>query len=251
MTIQLPNCASLATQQNDLLAAIFAPRTQTPARGLAAYRANAHASAERALQAAYPVLAQLVGDGDFAYLARDFWQRQPPAYGDLAQWGATLPAFLANSQQLRDTPYLADVAHIEWALHTCAGAADRSADTASFALLTQHPAEQLVFMLAPGAQVISSAYPAASIVLAHLSQGTMAQAAQLLRAGVGGTALVWRQGFAPRLCELPVAQRSFTQAVCQGHTVAQALDAAAVAFDFSAWLNAQVHAGLVLGLAVS
>lgn len=248
MTAQPLDRASLALQQNALLEAIFALRTEPPARGLAAYRANAYANAERALQAAYPVMAQLVGHENFAYLARDFWQHHPPLRGDLAQWGDALPAFLSASQQLADTPYLADVAHIEWALHTCAGATDRSPDPASFAQLTQHAPEHLVLALAPGVQVLASVYPAAAVVLAHQGQGTMAQAAALLQAGVGDTALVWREGFAPRLRALPGPERTFTHAVCQSPSLAQALDAAAVDFDFSAWLRARVHDGFLLGV---
>lgn len=247
MTAQAMGQTNLALQQNALLEAIFAQRTEPPARGLAAYRANAHANAERALQAAYPVMAQLVGHGNFAYLARDFWQHHPPLRGDLAQWGDALPAFLGVSQQLADTPYLADVAHIEWALHTCAGAADHAPDPASFAQLSQHAPEHLVLALAPGAQVLASVYPAAAIVLAHQGQGTMVHAAALLQAGVGETALVWRQGFAPRLRALPASERTFTHAVCQSQSLAQALDAAAVDFDFSAWLRARVHDGFLLG----
>ena len=75
----------------------------------------------------------------------------------------------------------------------------------------------------------------------------MAQAAALLQAGVGDTALVWRQGFVPRLRALPVPEHTFTHAVCQSQSLAQALDAAAVDFDFSAWLRARVHDGFLLG----
>ena len=131
--------AQLIQQQNGLLAAIFTAQADPPSRGLAAYRTNAHANAQRALQAAYPVTEQLVSPENFAPLAHDFWHQHPPQRGDLAHWGHQLAAFLAASPQLADTPYLADVAQIEWALHTCAGAADCSQDTASFAVAEELP----------------------------------------------------------------------------------------------------------------
>jgi hypothetical protein len=242
--------ALLADQQNSLLAHIFAARADAPTRGLAAYRANAHASAERALLAAYPVVAQLVGLESFAHLARDFWHQQPPQRGDLAQWGDTLPAFLASAAQLTDTPYLADVAHIEWALHTCAQAADAVQDAASFTLLTQHDPNMLTLQLAPGAQVLPSPYPAAAITLAHLGAGTLGDAAALMRTGVAQTALVWRHGFAPRVRVLHEAEQAFTTALCQGCNLSQALNAAPMDFDFSTWLAEQVQSGLVLGAAL-
>ncbi len=243
--------AQLVQQQNGLLAAIFTVQADLPSRGLAAYRTNAHASAQRALQAAYPVIEQLVGPDNFALLARDFGHQHPPQRGDLAHWGHQLAAFLATSSQLVDTPYLADVAHIEWALHTCAGAADRAQDSASFAALAQHAPENLSFTIAPGVHVLASAYPAAAIVLAHQGQGTLGDAAALLGAGAAQTALVWRAGFAPRVRALAQSEQAFTQAVCSGLCLAHALDCADTAFDFSAWLTAAVQSGLVMGVVVA
>jgi Putative DNA-binding domain len=242
--------ASLAKQQNALLGSIFAARADATSRGLAAYRANAHASAERALQAAYPVVMQLMGEENFYYLARDFWHQYPPQRGDLAQWGYALPEFLAAAEQLADTPYLADVAHIEWALHCCAGAADCAQDTASFAALARHAPEALSFFTAPGSVVLPSAYPATAVVLAHQGQGSMEHAAALWRAGVAQTALVWRQGFAPHLRVLHATEIAFTRAACAGQTLAQALDLAHADFDFSAWLASNVLNGLLLGAVV-
>ncbi len=241
---------ALAQQQNALLDSIFAARTHAPSRGLAAYRANAHANAERALKAAYPVVAQLVGQDTFHCLARDFWHQHPPQRGDLAEWGGALPAFLATSEQLADTPYLADVAHIEWALHGCAGAADRAKDAASFAALAQHLPEALSFDTAPGAVVLASPYPAAAVVLAHQGLGNMEQAAALWHAEVAQTALVWRQGFAPRLRVLHGAELAFTSAVCAGQNLACALDLAHTDFDFSAWLASNVQNSFLLGVMV-
>src|SRR5204863_65107 len=56
-------------------------------RGLQAYRANADASAARALATAFPTVQQLVGEQDFARLARDHWRACPPQRGDLGEWG--------------------------------------------------------------------------------------------------------------------------------------------------------------------
>jgi Putative DNA-binding domain len=238
----------LAAQQTQLLAQIFAARVQDPSRGLAVYRANAHASAERALAAAYPVLAQLVGADNFCHLARDFWHQHPPVCGDLAQWGDALPQFVGNAVQLQDTAYLADVACIEWALHQCASAADKVQDLSSFSLLTQHPPEALAFVWAPGVCMLHSPHPAATITLAHQGQGVLEAAAAMLHVGTAQTALVWRHGFVPRLKVLPDDDVSFMDALLQGASLAGALDAAHQNFDFSGWLTASVHGGLVLGV---
>jgi hypothetical protein len=237
----------LAEQQNRLLAEIFSTDAAT-SRGLIAYRANSHATAEKALQAAYPVIMQLMGIENFNYLARDFWHHCPPVRGDLAQWGEELPEFLSASSQLTNTPYLADVAKLEWALHQCASAANPPHDRASFSLLTSHPPEQLHFTVAAGTKIITSQYPIASIVLAHQGQADMQDAGQLLGDGVAQCVLVWRQNYTPCLRILPVAEQAFTAAICAGAPLSSALDAGHAELDFSTWLTTHVQNGWLLGI---
>jgi Putative DNA-binding domain len=238
---------TLAAQQDQLLAQIFAVRSDTPSRGLSAYRANAHASAERALSAVYPVVAQLLGEENFAFLARDFWHQHPPQRGDLAQWGQALAEFAGTAPQLQEHVFLADVARIEWALHVCASAQDAGQDLPSFALLSEHVPEQVRLQVAPGTCVLHSDYPAAAICLSHLGEGSLDDAVALLHAGTEQTALVWRQGFVPRLALLPASEKNFMTAVCQGASLASALNHANTDFDFGNWLTASVQSGLVLG----
>ena len=170
---------ALAEQQRALLEALFAwPNDNaienisncldgTWARGLKAYQAHGHMLADRTLRGIYPVVAQLLGGDSFASLARAFWHAHPPERGDLAQWGGYLANFVQASDQLRDEPYLGDVARVEWALHTCAGAADRAAGHATFQLMMAHDPATLRLVLAPGCAVLPSAWPVASIVTAH------------------------------------------------------------------------------------
>lgn len=152
---------TLAVQQQALLEALFAWPAMDAinnianyadgswARGLKAYQSNGHALAERAMQATYPVLPQLLGDESLGALARAFWHAHPPVWGDLAQWGGDLADFVRANKQLADEPYLADVVRVEWALHLGASAADAFTDRASFAPLTQHDPSALTLKLAP------------------------------------------------------------------------------------------------------
>ncbi len=243
--------STLAAQQDQLLAQIFAPRLEVPTRGLSAYRANAQASAERALASAYPVLFDLIGQENFNFLTRDFWHQHPPQRGDLAQWGDKLAAFIGGVLQLQELPYLADVARIEWALHQCAMAQDIDQNLSSFALLTAHAPEYLRMQLAPGTCALASDYPAASIYLSHVGLGSLEETADLIHAGTAQTALVWRQGFAPRMQVLAEVDAHFLNALLQGASLAAALDVAHADFDFSAWLTNGVQSGLVLGVLVA
>lgn len=254
--------STLAAQQQALLAALFQWPAQnaikniadcanyTGARGLKAYQANGHALAERVLLAAYPVVAQLLGDESMADLARALWHAHPPTCGDLAQWGGALPEFVRHNAQLVDEPYLADVAAAEWALHLCVTAPDAEPNIASFALLAEHDPSALTLRLAPGAALVCSAWPVADIIAAHpthpLGQPTLAEVGQKLRDRVAQDAVVWRENLAPRLREAQPGEAALLSALLAGQSLGHALDASP-ALDFGAWFPLAVNTGLVLG----
>ena len=212
----------------------------------------------RALLAAYPVLAQMLGGESFAALARALWHVRPPQCGDVAQWGDTLADFVATSPQLADEPYLADVAAAEWALHRCATAPDAlfgaAPDIASFTLLAEHDPGALTLHLSAGVALLGSAWPVADIIAAHQAflpsadslQPTFADVGQKLRDQVAQDTLVWREHLAPRLREAMAGEVSFLSALLAGHSLGAALEASP-ALDFGAWFPMAVQTGLVLG----
>jgi Putative DNA-binding domain len=262
----MSDISSLAKQQNALLTAIFTPKyiatksINTPAipissilnRGLQTYQANASASALRSLQTAYPVIAQLVGDETFALLARDFWTQHPPTRGDLAQWGGDLPVFIASISALQTEPYLSDVAKVEWALHMAATATDKTTDLTTFSLLTEQDPDALTLQLAPGAALVHSHYPIASILTAHLyASPSFEEVGQKLQQKLPEIALVWRQGLLPKVALCTAADAAFVGQLVAGKSLLTALDVATAEesdkFDFNAWLPIAVQNGLLLG----
>jgi hypothetical protein len=251
--------SALAAQQQDLLEALFAQPTEnaikneyassinTSARGLKVYKSNAHALAGRVLQAAYPVLTQLLGAPSMATLARVVWHAHPPQCGDLAQWGEELPEFVRASEQLAGEPYLADVARVEWALHRCSSAADGVMDHASLALLTQLDPGEVQLVLAPGCAVLPSPWPVASLVNAHLKgEPSLLEAGRRLRAGADETAVLWRAGWRGQVREALAGEVDLISALLAGQSLGLALDAAP-ALDVAAWLPMAVQTGLLLG----
>jgi hypothetical protein len=250
---------TLAAQQQALVDALFARPASDAikniascalnpwARGLKTYQSNGHALAERALQCAYPVVTQLLGDGSFADLARALWHAHPPVRGDVALWGAQLPQFLAASADLQDEPYLEDVGALEWALHSGATAADGAADLPSLSLLTTEDPAELALCLAPGSAVLTSAWPVVSIWEAHRTPSMdMAEVGALVRQRVGQSAVVWREGFKPSVRQALVGEAPLLRALLGGSSLGDALDGAAD-LDFAAWLPLAVQTGLVLG----
>ncbi|OYU65708.1 MAG: hypothetical protein CFE45_44120, partial [Burkholderiales bacterium PBB5] len=140
---------------SDLQHWLRTPQAQQ-ARGWRAYQANAAATAERALAAAYPTVQQLLGPDSFAALARALWRTHPSAEGDLAAWGDALPGYLAESTSLASEPYLADMARLDWALHRADLAPDDDAAATGLQQLASDDPANLYLHLRDGHAVLCS-----------------------------------------------------------------------------------------------
>lgn len=78
------------------------------------YRNNFVLSLTEALEATFPVLKAMVGEEFFAQLAKAFIRQVPLEKAAIAEFGAALPEFMAQLDQLSDMPYLIDLARFEW-----------------------------------------------------------------------------------------------------------------------------------------
>lgn len=236
-----------AQRQRQLLAAILR-RDAAPAlreqgaraeRGLAAYRANAGALAERALAATAPTVAAMLGEENFARLARELWLANPPRRGDVAEWGAALPAWIAAQTDLAEWPWLADAARLDLALQAAERAADATLDTGSLALLAQADPAQLRLGLMPGLAVLVSRWPIASIHAAHHDPGPdpFAPVRAALAAGQGEAVCVARAGWRAVVHRLSNHEAAFMRALRAGLSLGDALQGAGEGFDLAAWLQ--------------
>jgi hypothetical protein len=206
---------------------------------LSAYRANAGAGAERALATAFPTIAALVGEASFAALSRDFWQHHPPVRGDLGEWGDVLPAFIASKDSLATEPYLADSARLDWAVHRASRAADAPAAPLALDRLAIDDPATVRLVLSPGAALVESRWPVASIWQAH--QRTEDHRFDAVREAFAAhraeAAFVVRDGYAVQVHAVDRHDVAFTRCVLDHRgSLAHALDAADPAFDFARWL---------------
>ena len=208
------------------------------ARGLSAYRANGAAIAARSLAAAFPTVAQLVGDESFDALAAAFWHACPPTRGDLAEHGADLPAFIAADAQLADVPWLADSARLDWAVHRAESSADAQNPPAGLERLGTDDPATLCLSLQPGVALVESRWPIASVWQAHrrTADDRFQAVRDALAEGRGEAALVWREGWRAQVAPLPAADAAFTRALLAGQPLLPALDAAGADFAFEPWL---------------
>jgi len=240
--------AAEAQRQQALLAAL-ATRGPAPAdlalcadaeratQGLNAYRINAAAIADRALAAAFPTVAALIGTEDFARLAHDFWRAAPPILGDLGEWGDAFPAWLEAHEAFTAWPYFGDAARLDLAVHRCERAADGGLDAVSLGLLSSTEPDQLTLRLKPGSALIESRWPIVAIHAAHHGADAGFDAVrEALAQGTAETALVVRKGWRAGVHRLDPASAGWTAQLLAGVTLDRALAAAGEAFDFTAWL---------------
>ncbi len=164
-------------------------------RRLALYRGNIVAHASRALQAAYPVLEQIVGAEFFAGMSRAFWKAQPPQSGDWNEYGQAMADFLQHFEPAAAMAYLPDLARLEWAVHRATYSADSPAITAC----DDAPA----LLQRPGTTVLASLYPIADIWHAHQLDASITLA-EITWEPQG--AIVFRNGMAVQVAALPHEQ---------------------------------------------
>lgn len=249
-----------AARQRSLLDGLLAatpdastlPTRETGARalrGLQAYRANAGASAERALAAVFPTVQMLVGDEDFRALAREFWRARPPQRGDLGEWGDALPDWLASHAQLAAWPYLADAARLDHALHCCERAADAVPDTASLQRLGDTDPGELFADFMPGVALIESDWPIGLIHRAHHDDDRLFDALrEAIEAHRGQAVIVSRRDWKAVSQEVDAATAAWSRDLLAGNDLGTALARAGEGFDLAAWLATALRADWLKGI---
>jgi hypothetical protein len=96
----------------------FTAGNANPARRYAIYRNNMFLSLTAHLRAVFPVTAKLGDERFFAYAAHQFILRSPPRASRLVIYGADFPHFLSHFPACRHAPILAQMAALEWAIHS-------------------------------------------------------------------------------------------------------------------------------------
>ncbi len=253
------SAAAEAQRQQALLAALWqgsdeavAPVLQQTgaraAQGLAAYRTNAAAVAERALAAVFGTVQTMLGADPFKHLSREFWRVHPPERGDLGEWGDAFPAWLQAHTAFTAWPWLGDCARLDLALHRCERAADAELNAGSLGLLETADPEHLLIELMPGTAALASAWPLATIHRAHhLPEAETADPFADVRAALaahrGEPVIVARAGWRARVHAADAPTLAWTQALLQGVPLGTALEQAGADFDFGHWLASVLRDG--------
>jgi Putative DNA-binding domain len=148
-----------------------------PARRYAIYRNNMFLSLAAHLRTIFPVTAKLGDERFFAYAAHQFVLRAPPREARLAVYGAAFPQFLSRFPACRHAPILAEMASLEWAIHSALTSAELP-----FLELAEMT-EALTLDLQPSLRFVVSRWPVLGL-WAHRSEPQQALPRQTSRIAV-------------------------------------------------------------------
>lgn len=223
--LQAALAAHLAgAERSDLLAEVVGDAIPAAAR-LRVYRHHVLESLGAALAATFPTVQVLVGPDFFRAMARTYIAGTLPIQPVLTEYGADFPAFVTGHEPAGGLPYLADVAHLDWALnlafHAPEGARLTAADLAAL------PADQLPLLrlvLAAGTALVTSRYPLDCIWSAAQPDASL-DAVDLDSGGVD--LLVLRRPDDAAFVSLSAGEAAFVHSLAGGRP----LEAAAMAAD--------------------
>jgi len=220
---------SLRDLQRDFGNALLAPgAAEFIPPGLGIYAANVAGNWLKALAGAYPIARKIVGERFFEGLARAYSAAHPSRSGDLNDYGADFPAFVADYPGTRDLPYLPDVARMEWLAHRAHFAADAPRfDPARLAGVSPAKYAALPLRLAPPCGLLVSGWPLARLWEIHQDGYAGDLSADL--APAAARILVYRPDWKSAVAALAPGEFALLGAAQHGETLGDALETALAA----------------------
>jgi hypothetical protein len=113
----------------------------------------------RALSITFETVEGFIGEDSFRMLSRRYLKYEAKTSFDWAEYGSTLPTFIAEQDALQEYPFLSEVAQLDWLIHNAQREADKVFEAASFAHLESGDTSVLRFIPAPGLQVRQFRFP--------------------------------------------------------------------------------------------
>jgi len=215
------------------------------------YRNNVVVGMTEALRATFPAVDKLVGAEFFAASARIYIDQHPPRSPLLFRYGENFGDFLDGFPPAASTPYLGDVARLEWARLEAYHARDcepLAIDALSQFLVAgdggASDVGSLRMTLHPSLALIGSRWPVVALWAASTGAGSSADV-DMERAE---RALVIRPSRTVETRVLPLGSFTFITTLCNGETLQQAATAAEsadAAFDLTEHLKGLFAVGAV------
>lgn len=178
------------------------PSLNTPDRRFAVYRNNVFSSLVNSMADGFPVVQKLVGEEFFTALASAYVRHNLPTSPVMYFYGDTFGDFIDGFAPAASTPYLGDVARLEYARRVAMAAEDvaivamaqpakvnANADAETKETMAQDLLDKTA-QLHPSVRVMSSPYPIYSI----WHRNTTSPNHPIPTDGTGEHVLIWRRG---------------------------------------------------------
>lgn len=216
------------------------PQGRPAGRRFSVYRNNVAVSLTEAAITAFPIITKLVGEEFFRGMAGVYLRQYPPTSPLMMFYGQSFPEFLESFEPVQNLGYLPDIARLELALRESYHAADSTPIEPD--QLQALAADELMaagMTLAPSVRLVVSKWPIYSIWQANVQ--TDAPAPQMRAEAV----LITRPEYDPIPVLLGPAADHFVAALMQGHSFAQAIEAAGDGFDLTHTLGQLLAGGAI------
>jgi hypothetical protein len=184
------------------------------------YRNNVYSSLVKTLKHGYPVVAKLVGDRFFSYLASSYVRDHLPRSPILMFYGRDFGSFIDQFEPTKSIPYLSGIARLEYerrlSLHSA------NARPINPEMFSEIPVETLLrqrISLHPSVRIVESSYPIYSIWIQNVSGLDTFKIPN-----VGETILIRRLGHEVEQLLLPSDGARFFQLINVGKTLEEASD---------------------------
>ena len=183
-------------------------------RRFAVYRNNVTVSLIEALESGFPVVRKLIGEENFANIARDYLRSEPPVSPVMMLYGKGFSSYLAQFEPLSKYGYLPDVARLEYALRESYHAADAPHITPeALAEVDPNKLADVTFEFSPSARLLTSPWPVLSLWRYNTQDNTEKPQAR------AESVLVTRPEFDPIEHLLPEGADHFIRAIMAKNTL--------------------------------
>jgi hypothetical protein len=247
---------SLVNTQTAIITALFNTNTLSQAthliksdkrltaeQHLGIYRHSIQGILGQHLRAVYGVVAQLVGAEFFEYLTETYIDQSPPISTVLSEYGEDFSSTLLNHPALKNMPWIAEVARLEWARSQAwhgVNQAPRSFNDLS--TLSEVEYNQVVLQLPDSAQLLESNYAIYDVWLAHQNNEYLDKTRfDIIDINQPSTVLIYRVGKKLHQYKMNNQPLNFIKAIQRQSTLEQLAD------EFNEYLNEVLVLGLQQG----
>jgi hypothetical protein len=220
-----------------------------PILGLGAYAGGYPVRLREALADTYEAVVAIVGDAEFSALVNRYVRARPPTSYNLNDAGDSLWQFLRGDPVTMRSPFLPDLAELEWKIARAFHAHPAPVfDAVALGSLTPDQWPRVVLGLQPGVSTVRSRWPIRTLWEAPHDAGV---AAALATPRSGENVLVYRHGLVVRLDTIDTHELMALRALARGRPLAVVLKTAlgrgAAERDVAAWAGRWQSLGLLAG----